>query len=52
MFQMSVVLKHDGLWLYVSGYPVVDTSDGTAIARHKEKVLSKIILSLGKSTYP
>lgn len=50
-FQMSALLKLDGLWYCVSGSPPANL-DAAAKARHEEKALSKIILSLDKSTYP
>lgn len=50
-FQISALLKLDGLWSCISQQ--WDTLvDASTKARREEKALSKIILSLDKSTYP
>lgn len=49
-FQMTALLKLDGLWGYVTGQVV--EPDQTVKTRQEEKTLSKLILSLDKSTFP
>ncbi|KAF6204862.1 hypothetical protein GE061_019025 [Apolygus lucorum] len=51
-FQLKNILKHDGIWCCIEGFPVGDTTDAKTKARMEEKALSKINLALDKSAFP